>query len=125
PHSLVTHSFERSLFVHWHFGQLWWLYQFFFLVGGVEGSAGRRDKMRSDEDDEVALHVLINVGAEKSAHDWDIADDRCSIFCLLHVFAHQAAEHDRGAVVHTHAGRHFARTEDRLINHVRREQNVG
>src|SRR5437764_8422976 len=60
--------FERSLFVHRHFGQLRWLYQFLFLFGRVEGSAGRRYQMCSYEDDEIALNMLVGIGAEKSSY---------------------------------------------------------
>ena len=58
---------------------------------------------------------------EKPADQRNVADDRGAIFGLLHIFPHQAAEHDSLAVPHAHARRDFAGVEDRLVNDVRRE----
>ena len=47
------------------------------------------------------------------------------IFRLLHVLAHQTAEHDRLAVPDAHVRGHLARAENRLVNHVAGEKNLG
>ena len=84
----------------------------------MRGSTGRRYQMRGHEDDEITLYVLVGVGTEKPSDKRDISNDRCAVFGLLHIFAHQAAEHDGGAVIDTHAGGNFACAEDGLVNNV-------
>ena len=81
--------------------------------------------MCGHEDDEITLDVLVCVGTEKPSDNRNISDNRCAVLCLLHVFAHQAAEHDGRAIIDAHAGSNFACAEDRLVNHVLSNDEAG
>ena len=61
----------------------------------------------------------------KSADERDVAEDRRAILRLLHILAHQTSEHDRLAVPDAHARRYLARAEDRLVDDVGREDDLG
>ena len=75
--------------------------------------------MCSHEDDQIALNMLVGIGAEKSSYERNIPDNRCSIFGFLDVFAHQPAEYDSRSVINAYTRSDFARAEDRLINDIR------
>ena len=77
--------------------------------------------MRSDEDDQIAFDVLIDICAEQSSHDRYVADNRRAILNLLHILPHQTTQHDGLTVPNTDARRNFAGAEDRLVNYVIRE----
>lgn len=121
--SIRVNSWLLLLLIRWRFGQCGRQQAFllFFLI--VERESGWRDHARSDEDDEIAFDVLIDVGAKEASNQWDVANYWSFIFGLLHVFAHQSPEHDRLAVPHTNARGYFARAEHRLVDHVLSEKN--
>ena len=68
--------------------------------------------------------MLLGICAEEPANNRDVADDRRAVLGLLHIFAHQTAEHDCLPVPDADASRDFAGTEDRLIDDVRRQDNA-
>src|SRR6266536_5868596 len=104
-----------------HFGQDRRLQPFFFF--NVQRQSAGCNEARSHENDQVPFDVLIDIGAEKPADERNIADDRDLIFRLLHVLAHQPAEHDCLPIPHTHVRGHFAGAKDRLVDHVLGQKN--
>ena len=92
-----------------------------FFRRPADGIAGGIDQAGGDEDDQVALEVLIDARAEETADERDVAEERHLVFDLLHVFTHQAAEHDRLTVEDADARRDLAGAEDRLVDDVRRD----
>jgi hypothetical protein len=98
---------------------------FLFLLSGINWQSARSDQPRGHENDEIAFDVLIDVRAEEAPNQRNVADDRSLIFCFLHVLAHQTPKHNCLAVPDTYARGYFARAEDRLVNHVIGEKNLG
>jgi hypothetical protein len=95
-----------------------------FFLRGINWHAARINQMHGRKDDQVAFDVLIDSVAKKPTEQWNVADDRRSIFRLLHILAHQTAQHHGLAVPHTHVRSHLARAEDWLVNHILGEENV-
>ena len=114
---------RTSLFlIHWNLRQNRWLdsfESFFFLFNLIEWLSRRIYEPGGNENNQVALDVLIDIRPEEPANERNIADDRSAIFGLLHVLPDQSAEHDRLTVPHTHACCNLSRAEDRLIDNVR------
>src|SRR5207248_2702292 len=54
----------------------------------------------------------------------DISDDRCAVLCLLHIFAHQSAEHDSRTIIDADACSNLASTEDRLVDYILSKKNL-
>src|SRR6266404_882366 len=79
--------------------------------------------MSRHKDDEVALDMLIDIAAEQAPKQRQIADNWCAIFDFLHIFANQAAEHDRLTVPYAHACCYLAAAKDWLVDHVVRESH--
>ena len=75
-------------FVRWHFRQLRREEAFLFLV---QWYAGRRDDLRSHEDDQILLGVLLGIGAKCPADKRNVTNDGNLVFGLLHIFAHQTS----------------------------------
>src|SRR5581483_10245980 len=113
-----------SLFlIRRYFGQRRRQQTFLLFFLRVKGKPGRRDHTRSDENDQVLFSVLLSVGAKRSTDERNVAEDGSLIFDLLYVFAHQPAEHHCLPIINTDARGHFARAEDRLVDHVLSEQD--
>src|SRR2546430_3200332 len=112
------------LLIRWDFGQDRRLqHPFFFFLSRIHRQAAGRDQVHGGEDNQVALDVLIDIGAEKPAEKWNVAYDRSFIFHLLHIFTHQTAQHNRLSVPHAHVRGHLPCAKDRLVDHVLGERD--
>src|SRR5437660_2889644 len=75
-----------SLLIRRHFGQFRLEEAFLFFL--VQRQAGRRNDLRSDEDDEVFFRMLFRVGTKRPANKWNVPYDGDLILSFLHVLAH-------------------------------------
>ena len=72
------------LFICWDFRQFRREQAFLFFL--VQRRTGRRNDLRGD--DQVLFDMLLDIGAERPADDWNVSYDRDLILSFLHVFAH-------------------------------------
>src|SRR5436190_20074534 len=112
------------LLIRRHFWQSWPLQQaLFFFLSLVQWLSARGHKPRGHENNQIAFDVLIHVGAKQPSNQRNVTDDRRAIFRLLHILSHQPTKYYCLPVPHAHVCGHFARAENRLVNHVFGEQN--
>src|SRR5205807_1569180 len=115
-------SFIRLFLIEGNFGKDRRFDQFGFLLflSGIHRLPAGIDETRGDEDHEVTFDMLLGVAAKETADKWDVAKNWRAVFSLLHILAHQTAQHHRLPIPHTYAGGNLSGTEDRLVNDVRR-----
>ena len=67
--------------------------------------------------------MLFDIGAKRSADEWNVANDRHFIFCFLHVFTHQSTKDYGLPIINADARGHLAGAKHRLVNHIWRQLN--